>query len=55
MLHEGVIAEMGDSEQVSLRPAHPYIQRLRLATPVPDPDIQARRRLKRREFLEVGT
>lgn len=53
VLHEGVIVEMGESEQVSLRPAHPYTRRLQLATPVPDPDIQAQRRQRRRELLEV--
>ncbi|MEV6313566.1 ABC transporter ATP-binding protein [Streptomyces sp. NPDC051840] len=54
VLHNGEIVELGDSEQVSLRPAHPYTQRLQLATPVPNPDVQARRRRKRRELLEAG-
>ncbi|HEU5028282.1 MAG TPA: ABC transporter ATP-binding protein [Spirillospora sp.] len=53
VLHEGAIVEMGDSEQVSLRPAHPYTRRLQLATPVPDPDVQARRRQRRRELLKA--
>ncbi|MEV7393021.1 ABC transporter ATP-binding protein [Streptomyces sp. NPDC091215] len=53
VLHEGVIVESGDSEQVSLRPAHPYTRRLQLATPVPDPDVQALRRQRRRELLEA--
>jgi peptide/nickel transport system ATP-binding protein len=53
VLHEGAIVEMGDSEQVSLRPSHPYTRRLQLATPVPDPDVQARRRRRRRELLKA--
>ncbi|WP_079055749.1 ATP-binding cassette domain-containing protein [Streptomyces caeruleatus] len=54
VLREGAIVETGDSEQVSLRPAHPYTRRLQLATPVPDPDVQARRRQRRRELMEAG-
>jgi peptide/nickel transport system ATP-binding protein len=53
VLHESAIVEMGDSEQVSLRPSHPYTRRLQLATPVPDPDVQARRRQRRRELLKA--
>ena len=48
VLHDGEIVELGDCEQVSLRPAHPYTRRLQLATPVPDPVLQARRRTERR-------
>ncbi|MER7540408.1 ABC transporter ATP-binding protein [Streptomyces sp. NPDC097704] len=54
VLHDGGIVEMGGSEQVSLRPTHPYTRRLQLATPVPDPDVQARRRQRRRDLLEAG-
>jgi peptide/nickel transport system ATP-binding protein len=54
VLHNGEIVETGDSEQVSLRPAHPYTQRLQLATPVPDPVLQEERRRKRRQLLRSG-
>ena len=54
VLNEGRIVEIGDSEQVSLRPEHPYTQRLQLATPVPDPVLQAERR-RRRELLQQST
>lgn len=51
VLHEGRIVESGPSEQISLRPRHPYTQRLQLATPVPDPVLQAARRQHRKELL----
>jgi peptide/nickel transport system ATP-binding protein len=54
VLHEGVIVETGDSEDVSLRPTHPYTRRLQLATPVPDPYLQAQRRRRRRALSEAG-
>lgn len=47
VLNQGKIVELGDAESVSLRPAHPYTQRLQLATPVPDPVLQRERRLRR--------
>ncbi|WP_338071539.1 ABC transporter ATP-binding protein [Actinomadura bangladeshensis] len=54
VLRDGEIVEAGDGEQISLRPSHPYTQRLQLATPVPDPVLQAERRQKRRELLRSG-
>ncbi|WP_345802986.1 ATP-binding cassette domain-containing protein [Microbacterium sp. AZCO] len=54
VLNDGRIVELGDSEQVSLRPADPYTKRLQLATPVPDPVIQAERRSRRRALLAGG-
>lgn len=51
VLRGGEIVEEGDAEEVSLRPKHPYSQRLQLATPVPDPIAQRRRRERRREVL----
>jgi ABC-type glutathione transport system ATPase component len=50
VLNQGVIVEMGDSEQVSLRPQHPYSKKLQLATPVADPTLQAQRREQRKRL-----
>ena len=38
---------MGEGDQVTSNPQHPYTQRLMLASPVPDPDKQAERRARR--------
>lgn len=51
VLLNGSIVEMGDSEQVSTAPIHPYTQRLQMSTPIPDPAGQKRRRLARLEML----
>jgi ABC-type oligopeptide transport system ATPase subunit len=50
MLH-GEIVEWGDGDQVTARPEHPYTQRLFFAAPVPDPDLQEKRRADRRRLL----
>ena len=50
MLH-GEIVENGPSELVTATPQHAYTQRLLLASPVPDPDRQAKRREERRRLL----
>jgi peptide/nickel transport system ATP-binding protein len=50
MLH-GEIVEWGDGDQVTSDPRHPYTQRLFFASPVADPDQQARRREERRRML----
>ena len=47
MLH-GEIVEWGGGDQITARPEHPYTQRLFLAAPVPDPDLQEQRRAERR-------
>ncbi|MFE5790310.1 ATP-binding cassette domain-containing protein [Rhodococcus erythropolis] len=46
----GEIVEVGDAEQVSDRPAHPYTQKLQMSAPVADPVEQKVRRERRREF-----
>jgi len=46
----GEIVEVGDAEQVSDRPAHPYTQKLQMSAPVADPVEQKARRERRREF-----
>jgi peptide/nickel transport system ATP-binding protein len=49
-MKRGEIVEQGPAEQVTRAPQHPYTQRLLLASPVPDPDRQAQRRLARLEL-----
>ena len=48
----GRIVELGDTEQVALRPSHPYTRRLQMATPIPDPVAQAQRRQERLRLLQ---
>jgi peptide/nickel transport system ATP-binding protein len=43
VMHQGRIVEQGPTEQIFLRPQHPYTQALLAASPVPDPDAQRRR------------
>lgn len=50
MLH-GEIVEYGDGEVVTRKPEHPYTQKLLMASPVPDPEVQALRRQERSDFL----
>ncbi|MBN9178684.1 MAG: ABC transporter ATP-binding protein [Microbacterium sp.] len=44
VMYRGEIVETGDGEQVTRAPAHPYSERLRLASPVADPALQRQRR-----------
>lgn len=53
VMYHGEIVETGDGDQVTARPAHPYTQRLFMASPVPDPDKQEVRRLERRALLNT--
>lgn len=48
VMYRGEIVEQGDADAVTTRPEHPYTQRLMLASPVTDPDAQAKRREQRR-------
>ncbi|WP_385900382.1 hypothetical protein [Tessaracoccus sp. O5.2] len=49
------MVEQGDAEKFTTRPAHPYTQKLLLASPVPDPDRQAvRREARRRHARETA-
>lgn len=54
VMYKGEIVELGEAEQVSRKPAHPYTQRLLMASPVPDPDRQAKRREERKEFAKTA-
>lgn len=47
VLKNGEIVELGDADQVTRAPAHPYTRRLQMAAPIPDPKAQRERRLAR--------
>ncbi|MGP9744795.1 ATP-binding cassette domain-containing protein [Brachybacterium sp. AOP29-B2-41] len=51
VLLRGSLVEEGTAEQIARHPKHPYSRRLQLATPVPDPVLQRRRREKRLQVL----
>ena len=52
VMYRGEIVETGAGDQVTSRPEHPYTQRLFMAAPVPDPDLQEDRRIARRHLLD---
>jgi len=47
----GRLVEEGTADQIARDPQHPYSRRLQMATPVADPELQARRRRERLELL----
>jgi peptide/nickel transport system ATP-binding protein len=51
VMFKGEIVEQGLAAKVTNSPDHPYTQRLLMASPVPDPDRQAKRRLERKQML----
>ncbi len=51
VMYKGEIVEQGLALKVSKTPDHPYTQRLLMASPVPDPDRQAKRREERKDLL----
>ncbi len=53
VMYKGEIVEQGPAQQVTVKPTHPYTQRLLMASPVPDPDRQAIRREERRKLLTL--
>ena len=52
VMYRGEIVEQGPAEKVTRYPEHPYTKRLLLASPVPDPDRQAQRRLDRHRLRD---
>jgi peptide/nickel transport system ATP-binding protein len=55
VMHRGEIVEVGDGDQVTSAPAHPYTQKLFLAAPVSNPDEQRERRLRRGELAAAAS
>ncbi|WP_125609553.1 ATP-binding cassette domain-containing protein [Specibacter cremeus] len=53
VMYHGEIVEQGPAHVVTRSPEHPYTQRLLLASPVPDPDRQAKRRNDRHRLLDA--
>ncbi|GGF34164.1 ABC transporter ATP-binding protein [Microbacterium sorbitolivorans] len=53
VVYHGEIVEQGDVDKVTTDPDHPYTQRLLLASPVPDPTAQARRRAERQAVIRA--
>ena len=53
VMYKGEIVEQGEALKVSKTPDHPYTQRLLMASPVPDPDRQAKRREERKALLAL--
>jgi peptide/nickel transport system ATP-binding protein len=53
VMYKGEIVEQGLAGKVTVKPEHPYTQRLLMASPVPDPDRQAKRREERRKLLDI--
>jgi peptide/nickel transport system ATP-binding protein len=51
VMYQGEIVEWGEGDQVSSNPTHPYTQKLLMASPVPDPIEQKKRREDRKRFL----
>jgi ABC-type glutathione transport system ATPase component len=51
VMYKGEIVEQGPASEVTVNPTHPYTQRLLMASPVPDPDRQAKRREERKVLL----
>src|SRR5699024_7600786 len=51
VVYRGEIVEHGDVDKVTTEPDHPYTQRLLLASPVPNPAAQAKRRAARHAFV----
>ncbi|MEO0048729.1 MAG: hypothetical protein RL556_61 [Actinomycetota bacterium] len=49
VMQRGKLVEIGTRDEILKRPKDPYTQRLIAAVPVPDPDLQAKRRAARKK------
>src|SRR5699024_11883560 len=54
VLYSAEVVEKGSDAQVTTDPDHPYTKRLLLASPVPDPTVQAERRGQRRALTDLS-
>ncbi len=54
VLRNGEIVELGPARQVATRPQHPYTQRLQMAAPVANPELQRARRSARLAAIANG-
>lgn len=55
VLYRGWLAEWGDANRVHDAPCHPYTETLLAAVPVPDPEVQAQRRARRRTLRSAAS
>jgi peptide/nickel transport system ATP-binding protein len=55
VMYQGEIVESGNGDQVTSNPQHPYTKKLMMASPVPNPIEQNKRRLARKEMIASGT
>jgi len=53
VMYRGEIVENGDCAQVTEAPVHPYTRKLLMASPVPNPREQAKRRIERQRVLAL--
>ena len=45
VIHKGRIVELAESEELFLHPLHPYTKALLSAVPIPDPEIEKKKKL----------
>lgn len=55
VMRSGEIVEQGPAKEVSHAPRNPYTQQLLLASPAPDPDLQAQRREERKTLAQSAS
>jgi peptide/nickel transport system ATP-binding protein len=55
VMFKGEIVEQGISSKITVTPDHPYTQKLLMASPVPDPDLQQQRREARKKLIAADS